>query len=158
QHGGVVLGLWGLAGHSHKHALSDAGGYQQRLALVQNYSAVTAACLLLRRELYWQVGGLNEQALTVAFNDVDLCLKIQAAGYRNLWTPYAALYHFESKSRGREDTPEKKARERAEINYMQQTWPTQIADDPCYSPHLTRQREDYSIAADEPAAVVGIIR
>ena len=75
QHGGVVLGLWGLAGHSHKHALSDAGGYQQRLALVQNYSAVTAACLLLRRELFWQVGGLNEQALTVAFNDVDLCLK-----------------------------------------------------------------------------------
>ncbi len=158
QHGGVVLGLWGLAGHSHKHALSDAGGYQQRLALVQNYSAVTAACLLLRRELFWQVGGLNEQALTVAFNDVDLCLKIQAAGYRNLWTPYAALYHFESKSRGREDTPEKKARERAEINYMQQTWPTQIADDPCYSPHLTRQREDYSIAADEPASVVGIVR
>ena len=154
QHGGVVLGLWGLAGHSHKHALSDAGGYQQRLALVQNYSAVTAACLLLRRELYWQVGGLNEQALTVAFNDVDLCLKIQAAGYRNLWTPYAALYHFESKSRGREDTPEKKARERAEINYMQQTWPTQIADDPCYSPHLTRQREDYSIATDEPATTL----
>jgi hypothetical protein len=89
---------------------------------------------------------------------VDLCLKIQAAGYRNLWTPYAALYHFESKSRGREDTPAKKARERAEINYMRQTWPVQIADDPCYSPHLTRLREDYSIAADEPAAVVGIIR
>ena len=154
QHGGVVLGLWGLAGHSHKHALADSAGYQQRLALVQNYSAVTAACLLLRRELFWQVGGLNEQQLKVAFNDVDLCLKIQAAGYRNLWTPYAALYHFESKSRGREDTPEKKARERAEISYMQQTWPVQIAADPCYSPHLTRRREDYSIAADEPDTVL----
>jgi GT2 family glycosyltransferase len=154
QHGGVVLGLWGLAGHSHKHALADSAGYQQRLTLVQNYSAVTAACLLVRRALFLQVGGLNEQALPVAFNDVDLCLKIQAAGYRNLWTPYAAHYHFESKSRGREDTPAKKARERAEINYMRQTWPVQIADDACYSPHLTRRREDYSIAADEPAAML----
>lgn len=158
QHGGVVLGLWGLAGHSHKHVPDQAAGYQQRLQLVQNYSAVTAACLLIRRELYLQVGGLHEQALTVAFNDVDLCLKVQAAGYRNLWTPYARLYHFESKSRGREDTPEKKARERAEIQYMQQTWPVPIADDPCYSPHLTRRREDYSIAADEAAAIVTVIR
>lgn len=151
QHGGVVLGLWGLAGHSHKHAMADNDGYQQRLTLVQNYSAVTAACLLLRRELFLQVGGLNEQSLTVAFNDVDLCLKVQAAGYRNLWTPYATLFHFESKSRGREDTPAKKAREQAEIHYMRQTWPAQIADDHCYSPHLTRQREDYSIRLDETA-------
>lgn len=158
QHGGVVLGLWGLAGHSHKHFPAAADGYLHRLQSVQNYSAVTAACLLLRRELYLSVGGLNETALTVAFNDVDLCLKVQAAGYRNLWTPYAVLFHHESKSRGREDTPEKKARERAEVLYMQQQWPAPISDDPCYSPHLTRQREDYSIALDENPAAGPLLR
>ncbi len=158
QHGGVVLGLWGLAGHSHKHFPAAADGYQHRLQSVQNYSAVTAACLLLRRELYLSVGGLNETELTVAFNDVDLCLKVQAAGYRNLWTPYAELYHHESKSRGREDTPEKKARERAEVLYMQQQWSALISDDPCYSPHLTRQREDHSIALDEKAVVCPLLR
>ena len=148
QHAGVILGLWGLAGHSHKNYDRYANGYQQRLKSVQNLSAVTAACLLLRKSVFEQVGGLDETHLTVAFNDVDLCLKVQQAGYRNLWTPRAELYHFESKSRGKEDTPEKKQREQQEIAYMQQKWPQIIKHDPCYSPHLTRLREDFSIDID----------
>lgn len=149
QHAGVILGLWGLAGHSHKFYPRSANGEQFRLQTVQNYSAVTAACLVMRRELFVAVGGLNEQHLTVAFNDVDLCLKVQQAGYRNLWTPDAELFHYESKSRGKEDTPQKKAREQQEIQYMRSTWPAQIAHDPYYNRHLTRQREDFSIAVAE---------
>lgn len=145
QHAGVVLGLWGLAGHSHKNYARNAKGYQQRLRSVQNMSAVTAACLMLRKSVFDQVGGLDETNLTVAFNDVDLCLKVQQAGYRNLWTPYAELYHYESKSRGKEDTAEKKQREQHEIAYMRQKWPDIINYDPCYSPNLTRIREDFSI-------------
>lgn len=148
QHGGVILGLWGLAGHSHKNYRRDERGHQGRLLSVQNYSAVTAACLLVRKEVYEQVAGLEEQHLTVAFNDVDFCLKVLTAGYRNLWTPYAELYHYESKTRGKEDTPEKKAREPAEIAYMQQKWPDIIANDPHYNPNLTRLREDFSINND----------
>ncbi|MDR6984053.1 GT2 family glycosyltransferase [Rheinheimera pacifica] len=148
QHAGVILGLWGLAGHSHKNYSRHEKGYQRRLVAVQNLSAVTAACLVMRKSLYQQVNGLDEQNLVVAFNDVDLCLKVQQAGYRNLWTPYAELYHYESKSRGKEDTPEKKARELREILYMQHKWQQQIASDPYYSPNLTRIREDFSIGIE----------
>jgi O-antigen biosynthesis protein len=148
QHAGVVLGLWGLAGHSHKNYDKNSRGYQHRLLSVQNMSAVTAACLLIRKNLYFQVGGLEEEHLTVAFNDVDLCLKVLQCGLRNLWTPYAQLYHYESKTRGKEDTPEKKAREQSEITYMQQKWSDIIANDPCYSPNLTRLREDFSIGIE----------
>lgn len=146
QHGGVILGLWGLAGHSHKNYLRYEPGHQSRLLSVQNLSAVTAACLLIRKSVFEQVGGLEEEHLTVAFNDVDLCLKVLEAGYRNLWTPYAELYHYESKSRGKEDTPEKKAREQSEIRFMQQKWPTILADDPNYNPNLTHASEDFTIA------------
>ncbi|WP_290571078.1 glycosyltransferase family 2 protein [Idiomarina sp.] len=143
QHAGVIMGLWGLAGHGHKNFLRYADGYCQRLQCVQNYSAVTAACLMVRKDVYHQVKGLNEQELTVAFNDVDFCLKVKAAGYRNLWTPYAELYHYESKSRGREDTPEKKQREANEIEYMRQHWHREIENDLHYSVHLTRENENF---------------
>lgn len=149
QHGGVIVGLWEMAGHSHKLYPRSARGYQYRLQTVQNYSAVTAACLVMRRELFLAVGGLNEQHLTVAFNDVDLCLKAQQAGFRNLWIPDAELFHYESKSRGKEDTPQKKARHDSEVHYMRTTWPAEIARDPYYNRHLTRQREDFSIAVAE---------
>lgn len=145
QHGGVILGLWGLAGHSHKNYHRYARGHQSRLISVQNLSAVTAACLLIRKSVFEEVGGLEEQHLTVAFNDVDLCLKVLKAGYRNIWTPYAELYHYESKSRGNEDTLEKKAREQQEIRYMQQKWAEILADDPHYNPNLTLSREDFTI-------------
>lgn len=148
QHAGVIMGLWGLAGHSHKNYEKGAKGYMNRLIAVQNLSAVTAACLVIKKELFIQVQGLDEQHLVVAFNDVDLCLKVQQAGYRNLWTPYAELYHYESKSRGKEDTPEKKLREKYEIDFMRQKWPTQTKLDPNYSPHLTHVREDFGIGIE----------
>ncbi len=145
QHGGVILGLGHVAGHAHRFLARDADGYQGRLKLVQNYSAVTAACLLVRREIYEQVGGLEETHLVVAYNDVDFCLRVRAVGYRNLWTPYAELYHHESISRGEDDTPVKKARFEREVAYMRRTWGDELDHDPCYHPALTRRGEDFSI-------------
>ena len=145
HHAGVILGLGHVAGHAHRFAERDADGYFGRLKLVQNYSAVTGACLLVRREIYEQVGGLNEQDLPVAYNDVDFCLRVQAAGYRNLWTPHAELYHHESVSRGEDDTPEKKARFDKEVAYMRNTWSKELDNDPCYNPNLSRLREDFSL-------------
>ncbi|MDV6328093.1 glycosyltransferase family 2 protein [Idiomarina sp. Sol25] len=145
QHAGVVLGLWGLAGHGHKNFIRHSPGYCQRLASLQNYSAVTAACLMMKASVFNKVGGFNEKELKVAFNDVDLCLKALAAGYRTVWTPYAELYHFESKTRGKEDTPEKKARERGEVTYMQKQWAELIKHDPAYNPNLTKLQEDFGV-------------
>jgi GT2 family glycosyltransferase len=145
QHGGVILGLGGVAGHSHKHFHRDHPGYFYRLKLVQNLSAVTAACLLLRKSVFEQVGGLNEENLPIAFNDVDLCLKVRKAGYRNLWTPYAELYHHESVSRGADDNPAKRARANSEVAYMRRTWSKALDDDPAYNPNLTLDYEDFSL-------------
>lgn len=146
QHAGVIMGIGGVAGHSHKQFKRDSHGYFSRLNIVQNLSAVTAACLLVKKTVFEQVNGLNEKDLTVAFNDVDFCLKVQAAGYRNLWTPYAELYHYESISRGAEDNPEKIARFNKEVGYMKDTWATDIKPDPCYSPNLSLIREDFSVS------------
>jgi GT2 family glycosyltransferase len=145
QHAGVVLGVGGVAGHAHKYASRQAHGYFSRLMIQQNFSAVTAACLLVKRSVFESVGGLDEINLKVAFNDVDFCLKVREAGYRNLWTPYAELYHHESLSRGTEDTPEKKARFRQEVLFMQNRWGNQLQNDPCYSPNLSLEHEDFSL-------------
>jgi GT2 family glycosyltransferase len=145
QHGGVVCGIGGVAGHSHKYQPRDEDGYFSRMRIVHNTSAVTAAVLLLRRAVFEQVGGLDEVGLSVAFNDVDLCLKVMQAGYRNLWTPFAELYHHESISRGSDETPEKRERFQCECAVMQARWPGVIARDPYYNPNLTLQREDYSL-------------
>lgn len=145
QHAGVIVGLGGVAGHSHKYFHRNSPGYFARLKLVQNLSAVTAACLLVRKSVYQEVGGLEEDNLRVAFNDVDFCLKVREAGYRNLWTPYAELYHFESKSRGAENTPEKQARFNREIEYVKGKWGEMLQRDPCYNRNLTLAREDFSI-------------
>lgn len=145
QHAGVIIGLGSVAGHSHKYFPRNHHGYFSRLNIVQNLSAVTAACLLVRKEVFEQVQGLNENDLTIAFNDVDFCLKVQKAGYRNLWTPYAELYHYESISRGAEDNPEKIARFNKEMEYMKSTWGTDTGYDVCYSPNLTISREDFSV-------------
>lgn len=145
QHGGVILGLGGLAGHAHRFFQRDEDGYMGRLKVTQNLSAVTAACLLLRKEVFDAVNGLNEADLAVAYNDVDLCIKVREAGYRNLWTPYAALYHHESISRGADDTPEKRARWLSEYAYMRKTWGELLDSDPAYNPNLTLVHEDYSL-------------
>ncbi|MEW6994812.1 glycosyltransferase [Colwelliaceae bacterium MEBiC 14330] len=144
QHAGVVTGIGGVAGHSHKYFPKEHPGYFKRLKITQNFSAVTAACLAVRKSVFDEVNGLNEQDLTIAFNDVDFCLKVQSKGYRNLWTPYAEMIHHESVSRGAEDNPEKIKRFNNEVNYMKSTWGQQLIDDPCYSPWLTLNKEDFS--------------
>lgn len=146
QHGGVILGIGGVAGHSHKHLPKGHLGYSARAALTQSLSAVTAACMLVRKSIYLEVGGLDEHNLGVAFNDVDFCLKLVERGYANIWTPFAELYHYESASRGYEDTPEKQARFKGEIDYMLKRWETLLGNDPAYNPNLTIEREDFSLA------------
>lgn len=145
QHGGVILGIGGVGGHSHKHFPRHHPGYFSRLLLTQSLSAVTAACLLIRKEIFDLVSGLDEKNLKVAFNDVDFCLKVRAAGYRNLWTPYAELYHYESISRGAEDSPEKIARFAQEVNFMKCKWGKQLEVDPYYNQNLTLSKEDFSM-------------
>ncbi|MCU7942863.1 MAG: glycosyltransferase [Candidatus Thiodiazotropha sp. (ex Cardiolucina cf. quadrata)] len=145
QHGGVVLGLGGVAGHAMKYSSKDNKGYMGRSVLIQNYTAVTAACLLLRREVFNAVGGFDSEHLAVAFNDVDLCIRIYQAGYYNLWTPYAELYHHESASRGAEDTPEKQLRFSGEAEYMLEKYGPLLQRDPAYNPNLTRIAEDFSL-------------
>lgn len=145
QHGGVILGLGDVAGHAHRFFPRNSDGYTGRLKLTQNLSAVTAACLLLRKSVFNNVGGLNENDLTIAYNDVDLCLKVREAGYRNLWTPHAELYHHESISRGADDTPKKRARWLSEVAYMRRTWAKQLDNDPAYNPNLTLVHEDFSL-------------
>lgn len=145
QHAGVVMGIFGSSGHAFKLVPGDpvAGWRYFGLPhLVRNTSAVTAACLLLRREVFEEVGGFDEVHLPVAFQDVDLCLKILDRGYRNVYTPHARLYHYESVTKA-EKTPN-----RAEVEYLIARWSPWIACDPYYSPHLTRRSEDYAIGAD----------
>jgi GT2 family glycosyltransferase len=144
QHGGVIIGLGGVAGHSHKHIPGDAPGYFGTLLTVNNFSAVTAACMMVRRAVFDEVGGFDE-ALAIAFNDVDLCLRIQAAGYRNVYLPHVELYHHESKSRGYENTPEKMERFLREQRIMHSRWKTADVPDPCYNPNLTLLTEDFAI-------------
>lgn len=146
QHGGVVLGLGGVVAHSHRKLPKNNPGYCGRASLIQSFSAVTAACLIIRKSVYEEVNGLNEEELQVAYNDVDFCLRVLSAGYRNIWTPYAELYHHESATRGAEDTPEKKIRFEKEKTYMQSVWGDLLQKDPAYSPNLTFSDEDFSLA------------
>ncbi|AQQ66946.1 glycosyl transferase family 2 [Microbulbifer agarilyticus] len=146
QHAGVILGIGGVAGHSHKYFNRHDFGYFSRLHLVQGLSAVTAACLLVRKPVFDAVNGLDEENLSVSFNDVDFCLKVREAGYQNLWTPYAELYHHESVSRGADDTIAKRQRAAAEARFMRDKWGHTLDQDPAYSPNLTLVHEDFSLA------------
>ena len=146
QHGGVILGIHGWAAHAHNHFPRGSLGYKGRMGLTQNFSAVTGACLLVRKSSFEAVGGLNEDALKISCNDVDFCLKLQQIGLRNVWTPFADLYHHESATRGFEDTPAKKARFASELAYMQQHWTQELQADPAYSPNLTLNAQDFGLA------------
>jgi GT2 family glycosyltransferase len=145
QHAGVILGIGGVAAHAWQTHPRGAAGQAHRNLLQQNLSAVTAACLVIRREVFQQVDGFDEK-LKVAFNDVDFCLKVRAAGFRNFWTPYAELYHHESASRGKEDTLEKRDRFRGEVEYMMEKWGDALARDPAYNPNLTLTINDFTLA------------
>jgi GT2 family glycosyltransferase len=150
QHAGIICGLGDVAGHAHKYMIRGSRGYFERACTVQNTSAVTGACLAVRKEVYQEVGGLNETDLTVAYNDVDFCLKVMETGYKNLWTPYAQLYHYESKSRGKDNTPEKKARYQKEVSYMKIRWPKYLEHDPYYHQAFTKTAEQFQLRRMKP--------
>jgi len=147
QHAGIVVGMGGVAGHSHLFYPRQAQGYMQRLRITQNVAAVTAACLLMPRAVFSEVGGFDE-GYVLAFNDVDLCLAVLKAGHRIVWTPDAELYHLESKTRGYEDTAEKQARFKREYDLFHLKWSAFLkSGDPYFSPHFRLDRPDFALKA-----------
>jgi GT2 family glycosyltransferase len=145
QHGGVILGQGGVAGHAHWHLPRSHPGYFARLSVTHNLQAVTAACVMLRKEVFEEVGGLDERFI-LAFNDIDLCMRVREKGYLVVWTPYAELYHFESKTRGPDDTPEKRPRFFREARRFHAKWSgLLVAGDPYYSPHLSLEHADFRL-------------
>lgn len=145
QHAGVILGVGGVAGHVHLHLGRGSNGYLGRAGVVHNLSAVTGACLAVRRSVFDRAGGMDE-SLAVAFNDIDLCLRIDALGYRNVWTPFAELYHHESASRGYDVTPEKRQRFQSECEAMRRRWGELLFDDPAYNPNLSLDSHHFELA------------
>lgn len=145
QHAGVILGIGGIANHPYTGQPRGYPGHGARALVTQNLSAVTGACLLVRRDVYEIAGGLDDR-LAVAFNDIDLCLRIQALGYRNLWTPFSELIHHESASRGQDDTPEKAARFAGEVRLMHERWGQVVDRDPAYNPNLTLEGLNFELA------------
>ncbi|MCG6871973.1 MAG: glycosyltransferase, partial [Gammaproteobacteria bacterium] len=148
QHGGIIIGIGGYAGHAHKGFPSFRPGYFNRLNVSQNISAVTGACLMIRRALYQELGGFNEEQLGVACNDVDFCLRVREAGYLNMWTPFMEAFHYESRSRGYEDTPEKKARFEKERAWFRERHRDLLErGDPYYNANLSLDSEKFELGA-----------
>ncbi|MHB1058739.1 MAG: glycosyltransferase family 2 protein [Rhodanobacter sp.] len=145
QHAGVVIGVHGVAAHPYSGMPRGFPGQMARARLVQGMSAVTAACLMVRREVYLEAGGLDTD-LQVAFNDIDFCLRLKQLGYTNIWTPFAELYHHESASRGHEDTTEKWKRFMGEVAFMKRRWSNQLEWDAAYNPNLTLSGEPFALA------------
>ena len=151
QHGGVLLGLGGWAGHMHSHLRPDEPGHAGRARLTQELSAVTAACMVVRRAVYEQAGGMDAENLVVDYNDIDFCLKLRAAGYRVIWTPHAQLVHHESATRGANRSAEQLARYARESACMRQRWARWIDNDPAYNPNWSLRNRDFEFTvAAEP--------
>jgi glycosyltransferase involved in cell wall biosynthesis len=149
QHAGIVVGLGGVAGHSHKHLGSDHPGYFFRPHLIQNLSAVTGACCMVKSSVYRALGGLDEENFKVAFNDVDFCMRVLEAGYLNVYTPYCEAWHHESISRGYEDTEEKKQRFAGEVRSFRSRHQDALEKrDAFYNPNLTRAQENFFLSAN----------
>jgi O-antigen biosynthesis protein len=146
QHGGVILGLGGVAGHAFPKIPHGHAGYFNRAYLQQNCSAVTGACMLVRKEVFERAGGFDEVNFAISFNDVDFCLRLRAAGLQNVWTPYANLTHHESASRGHQRTPEEQAQFVREATYMQQKWGIELLHDPFYNPNLSLNLPGFELA------------
>ena len=144
QHTGVILGLGGVAGHIHAREPGDIRGYADRAITSQDLYAVTAACALIKREVFDAVGGLDEE-LKVAYNDVDFCIRVKQSGFRIIYCADAKMKHYESKSRGIEDSPDKLKRYAAEFNYMRRTWKDILARDPYYNRNLNDIRSDCTL-------------
>lgn len=158
QHAGVVMGIGGVAGHVHRFLPGDEPGYGGRAVLAHAFTALTAACLMVRKEMFEAVGGFNAKDLMVACNDVDLCLKLHRRGLRNIFEPAVQLYHHESMTRGLDDTPEKRGIYERERDYMLAHWEQEIRDDPAYNPNLSREHEDFSVRTDAPKPAARRIR
>ena len=137
QHAGVILGLAGVAGHDHLNHPSSTDRHFGHVQMTREVSAVTGACLAVRREVYHEVGGLDEDNLPVAFNDIDFCIRLAERGYRNIYTPFARLYHHKSRTRGLDDTPQKRERFERETRYMRTRHAAFLAQDPYYNPNLS---------------------
>lgn len=146
QHAGDAVGPGGCADHLHNGLAVNEPGYQRRAVSAQELSAVTAACLLTHRDLYMALGGLDEEHLPIAFNDVDYCLRVRDAGWRIVWTPFAELYHHESVSRGKDVSQQQIARAKAELRYMKKRWRNVLKHDPAYNPNLSYERPDFSLS------------
>jgi len=148
QHAGVILGIGGVADHMMKHISAQSLGYFCRAILPQNLSAVTAACMLVKRDAFERVGGFDQDHFAVAYNDIDFCLRLRSAGYLITYTPYAELLHHESISRGYEDTPEKQARFQREYEAMRARWGGLLSRDPYYNPQFSSGRGDFSLSVN----------
>lgn len=145
QHAGVVIGFGGIAGHTFIGLHEAENSYFHRAMCAQDYSAVTAACMMTKAEVFKKVGGFTEE-LAVAFNDIDYCMKVRTADYLVVYAPYAVMYHYESKSRGLEDTPEKVARFNREISVFARRWPEILQNgDPYYNPNLTLRKSNFAL-------------
>ena len=146
QHAGVILGIGGTAGHGHRFYPRGHQGYLFRLHVVQNLSCVTAACMLMPKQVFEEVGGFDELNLKASYNDVDLCIRVTQAGYSIVWTPYAELYHHEAASRGYDHEPRNVERAAREVAYLRQRWESVLVADRCYSPNLTSKDESFTFA------------
>jgi GT2 family glycosyltransferase len=147
QHAGVILGVRGVAGHAHRYVDGfNVSGYLNYPNVIRNYSAVTAACMITRRDLFDEIGGFDEEDLPVSYNDVDFCLRLRARGYLIVFTPYALLYHHESATRGLNRYPKEEA-------LLRERWPNELASDYYYNPNLTKEREDFSIDFTKPESL-----
>lgn len=143
QHAGVIVGIGEAAGHAHRFLPADQPGYFRQPHVSQFVSAVTAACLIVAKHKFEAVGGFDEEGLEIAFNDVDLCLKLQAHGWRNVYVPHAVLLHHESKSRGKDISPPNIDRYMRELRVLQERWKTKTYEDPLHNPNLDRYNETY---------------
>jgi len=148
QHAGIILGLGfhGIAGCAHNRIDKGNKGYFGRASLTNSFSAITAACMVVRKSIFEEMNGFNENELPVSYNDVDFCLRLLEAGYRNVYTPYAELYHNESASRGKIINHDEHIRMEAENDYFRQRWSHLLLNDPAYNPNLTLQYSDFSLA------------
>ena len=147
QHAGVIVGFGGIAGHAFAGQPGEFPGYCGRIASVQDYSAVTAACMMCSKEDFLSAGGFTGQ-LEVAFNDIDFCLKLREQKKHIIYDPYAVFYHYESKTRGAEDSPEKLKRFRGEVEYFEKNWKDILENgDPFYNPNLSLHRPDFTLSS-----------
>lgn len=145
QHAGVVIGMGEAAGHAHRFLRAGEAGYFGQPHISQFVSAVTAACLVVQKAKFLAVGGLDEDAFPVAFNDVDLCLRLERAGWRNIYVPHAVLLHHESRSRGADSSPLNRERYRRELSALQERWATKTYQDPLHNPNLDRNTETFAL-------------